>query len=99
MKLAGEAIARSTKWGCMKDVGSDYSPDWGTICNVVAGDGVDGDQLADGLLAFADALESAPDIALSFGANPDAVDQATSACSEIVEGLRLLRPAPILKGR
>jgi serine/threonine-protein kinase HipA len=99
MKLAGEAIARSTKWGCMKDVGSDYSPDWGTICNVVAGDGVDGDQLADGLLAFADALEGAPDIALSFGANPDAVERATSACSEIVEGLRLLRPAPILKGR
>ena len=94
MKLAGEAIARSTKWRCMKETGSDYSPDWTEVCRALAGDGVDGEALAEGLAAFGDALENAPRIALEEGANPEAIDRVSGRCHEVAEGLRELAGRP-----
>lgn len=36
MRLAGEAIARSSKWEIMNGVGSDFRPDWGRVLRKVA---------------------------------------------------------------
>ncbi|WP_432289475.1 HipA domain-containing protein (plasmid) [Aminobacter sp. BA135] len=88
MKLADDVIARSTKWRCMQDKGSDYAPDWSRVCDAVSGDGVEGTALAEGLVAFADALEAAPAIAIEEGALAEAVEQATVRCSDVVEALR-----------
>lgn len=99
MKLAGEAIARSTKWNCMKDVGSDYDPDWSRVCNAVSGEGIDADVLSDGLLEFADRLETAPTIAIEEGARKEAVEHACNRCQDIVVSLRRLAAAPQPTGR
>ncbi|GHD20943.1 type II toxin-antitoxin system HipA family toxin [Tianweitania populi] len=96
MKLAGEVIARSTRWRCLKDFGSDYSPDWSTVCAAVSGDTVDGRLLAEELAVFADALEDAPRIAVDRGAPLEAVEQAAGRCSEVVDGLRRTLDAPSL---
>lgn len=99
MKLAGEVIARSTFWRCMKDRGSDYAPDWATVCEAVAGDGVDGQILAERLAQFADALEAAPGIAREFGADAEGLSRATGACGQIADDLRKAVAKPGLGGR
>lgn len=91
MKLARDTIVRSTKWACMRDGGSDYNPDWAKICEVVAGDDLDPQVLASGLVEFADRLEHAPRLAVELGANPEAIEMATNRCSDIVSGLRELK--------
>jgi serine/threonine-protein kinase HipA len=78
----------------MKETGSDYSPDWTEVCRALAGDGVDGEALAEGLAAFGDALENAPRIALEEGANPEAIDRVSGRCHEVAEGLRELAGRP-----
>lgn len=100
MKLSGEVIARSTNWRCMKGVrsGSDYAPDWAAVCTAVAGDGVDGDALAEGLVSFADVLETAPEIAIEEGAKPDVVERAAGRCAEIAEALRHALKGPKARG-
>ncbi|KQU93132.1 phosphatidylinositol kinase [Ensifer sp. Root31] len=85
MRLAIEGIARSTRWGVMRDTHRDSDPDWWQVCRAVF---MEDERAAAALLeemaTFAERLANAPKISLAMGVPAEVVDFAMSGCAELV---------------
>lgn len=87
MRLAKEAIVRSTRWACMRDSGRDHRPDWKVIITELLSDPQDQARLTGELKLFAERLSRAPELARKMGAPSEIIEGAMNRCSEIADSV------------
>lgn len=84
MKLAGQAIARSSKWAVMRDGGNDFRPDWSQVVSALALSDDHGAAMATGLADFAESLPSLAKAVTDRCSDPRSASHATSRLEDIV---------------
>jgi serine/threonine-protein kinase HipA len=87
MRLSGNAVARSTKWACMKGDGNDYHPRWDAVASVVAQDDAERDFMLAELAAFAERLPAVASAIVARASDAGAAAHAMSRLDGMVEGL------------
>lgn len=87
MRLAKEAIVRSTQWAIMRYGGRDHLPDWKRICTELVPKPDEQKALAAALSTFAEHLRHAPDLAKDMGAAPAILERAMGRCLEIADSV------------
>lgn len=84
MRLSGNAIARSTKWACRREAGSDYRPRWDVVASAVAQDDDEYHSLLGNLAAFAERLPAAAASIAARASDPQAAKHAMSRMDGLV---------------
>lgn len=90
MRLAPADRGRPTKWGCMRSAGSDYAPDWRTVCAAAAGP-LDPTPIAELLLSKLDLFRRLPEIARRQGVPEKVIEIAIARQSrDVADGIAAL---------
>lgn len=87
MKLAPEMINRTTKWNCMREVGSDYDPDWNVVCETVCKGIMDPQDLVGEISGKAEFVRGLPSLAAKLGVPERVIDHCISGTDELADKL------------
>jgi serine/threonine-protein kinase HipA len=93
MRLSPAAVARSTKWECMKPEGRDYNPDWKVVCEAAAGNDLPANAIMQALAQKVKFLRSLPDIGRKHGLPDKVIDEAFAASVAIADGIATMARA------
>jgi HipA-like C-terminal domain./HipA-like N-terminal domain. len=84
MRLSGNAVARSTRWKCMRGFGSDYYPKWDVVVEAITENESECVTVLDQLAAFAETLPQAAQKVAEKASDKDAVLHATLRLEALV---------------